>query len=284
MNLARKNREFWHKETKAFRLNSQSGQAGIILVLITVVLVTISLSVASRSVTDISISKQEEETTRAYDAAEAGIEEALRQDIATLTSTGTYTDSITVDAINVDYSIEPQSDIEFLLEELEAVEIDVSGFTNDIDIEWGATGEVCNAADPRLPGSFASIEVTTIAGSVSTRFLYSGIGCNRSSVGILDGFDRVSPNPSSPTTTGYLWKVVRNMSGVDTIRIRAVYASTSVLVSAASGSLPTQSWIIHSEAQAPGGETRAVEVTQKAPAPPSIFDFVIFSGFGDLSK
>lgn len=57
--------------------NFQSGQILLITLLIMVVGLTISLAVIARSVTSIKISTQEEESQRAFYAAEAGLEEAL---------------------------------------------------------------------------------------------------------------------------------------------------------------------------------------------------------------
>jgi len=59
-------------------INKQSGQAVLIILLVMAVILTIALSVVSRSVTDISISRKEEEAARAFSAAEAGIEKVLK--------------------------------------------------------------------------------------------------------------------------------------------------------------------------------------------------------------
>lgn len=58
------------------------GQVLLIVVLIMAVALTVGLAVASRSLTDISISRQEEESARAFSAAEAGIEQAVGQSLA----------------------------------------------------------------------------------------------------------------------------------------------------------------------------------------------------------
>ena len=63
----------------SFRLQKNSGQILVIILLILAVALTVGLSVISRSFVDIQISQQEEESTRAFSIAEAGLEEALRQ-------------------------------------------------------------------------------------------------------------------------------------------------------------------------------------------------------------
>ena len=57
---------------------SQNGQILLIVVLTMVVALTVGLSIASRIVTELRLSKQNEESERAFQAAEAGIEESLR--------------------------------------------------------------------------------------------------------------------------------------------------------------------------------------------------------------
>lgn len=58
---------------------NEKGQAVIILLLIMVVGLTIGLSVVSRSILNVKLSTQSEESSRAFTAAEAGIEVALEQ-------------------------------------------------------------------------------------------------------------------------------------------------------------------------------------------------------------
>ncbi|MBN1168786.1 hypothetical protein JXA63_02750 [Candidatus Woesebacteria bacterium] len=55
----------------------QSGQALLIVLLVMAVALTVVMSSVSRSVTDISVSEVEKDSSRAFSAAEAGIEEAL---------------------------------------------------------------------------------------------------------------------------------------------------------------------------------------------------------------
>lgn len=56
---------------------NQTGQVLIILLLVTMVALTIGLAITQRSISDISISTRTEQSSRAFSAAEAGIESAL---------------------------------------------------------------------------------------------------------------------------------------------------------------------------------------------------------------
>ncbi|QQG40692.1 MAG: hypothetical protein HYV37_04010 [Candidatus Levyibacteriota bacterium] len=58
--------------------NSESGQTLLIVILIVVVSLTVGLSLASRSIVNLRISTEEDNSQRAFSAAEAGVEEALK--------------------------------------------------------------------------------------------------------------------------------------------------------------------------------------------------------------
>lgn len=60
-------------------IRSQKGQVLLIVVLTMIVALTVGLSIASRTITNLKISKQNEESQRAFHAAEAGVEQALKQ-------------------------------------------------------------------------------------------------------------------------------------------------------------------------------------------------------------
>jgi Tfp pilus assembly protein PilX len=64
-------------EMKTCLRNNQNGQALLIVLLGMAVVLTLVLSIVSRSVTDVSITKRDEESLRAFSAAEAGVEQAL---------------------------------------------------------------------------------------------------------------------------------------------------------------------------------------------------------------
>ncbi len=60
------------------KLRKQAGgQALLLVVLVIGILMVVSLSIVARSVTDVSLTTKEEESLRAFSAAEAGVEEAL---------------------------------------------------------------------------------------------------------------------------------------------------------------------------------------------------------------
>ena len=60
-------------------MNNERGQIILVLVLVITVALAIGISVVQRSLSDISTSTKVEESSRAFSAAEAGIERALKE-------------------------------------------------------------------------------------------------------------------------------------------------------------------------------------------------------------
>lgn len=59
-------------------INSSKGQTLIIVILTLIIALTIGLSLASRTITNLRLSRQGEESSKAFQAAEAGVEEILQ--------------------------------------------------------------------------------------------------------------------------------------------------------------------------------------------------------------
>lgn len=75
----------------SFDKNRKSGQAVLIILLTVSVILVIGFSVASRSVTDIKLSQQTEESTRVFWAAQAGLEQAIKANTSVADSTNPST-------------------------------------------------------------------------------------------------------------------------------------------------------------------------------------------------
>src|SRR4029077_12199212 len=73
-------------------LAGRSGQTAIFIFVLLLVGMTIAISVAGRTIRDFKSSGSSDFSSRAFSAAEAGAEEALRQDLTSVT-TGTYVNS-----------------------------------------------------------------------------------------------------------------------------------------------------------------------------------------------
>jgi len=99
----------------------KKGQAALIVLLVVAVALGFGLSTISRSTTELKISKQEQEASRAFNAAEAGIEEALR----TLIS-GDIDIGEGEDIINVNYEVEGLDSLEGVFAENESAQVNLA--------------------------------------------------------------------------------------------------------------------------------------------------------------
>lgn len=103
---------------------SQRGQILIIFLLILVVGLAVVLSVASRSITDIRITTTSDESNRAYFAAEAGVEEALRR----IEKSG-----VTNIEADLDFTAINQTKAKIKAKDLDATGVDAYEFQNSVE-------------------------------------------------------------------------------------------------------------------------------------------------------
>lgn len=254
------------------KFRHQSGQVGVAILLTMTVLLTMGLSIASRSTEDLFLSEQQSESARVFNAAEAGVEDALAAnfDFEGQSRTGSFTG---ISDTTVDYSVTKQNVLETRLFEGVTVKVDVddslddSGLTSNRNIllEWSKETD-CSSQDP------ASLIISVFyndAGTVRARYYAYG-ACDRS-----DGFTL-----GSNGTNGYYRQVTLPLQTGDLfVRVKTVYNDTHIRVSGVGWTLPVQAYNIRSEAKnVLGNETRAVEVNKTLDAAPSVMDYALFSG------
>lgn len=249
------------------RLNSDSGssgQVGVITLLIMAVLLTVGLSTAINTTQDVTLSQQEAESTRVFNAAEAGLEEALSS-YTSGDSQGTLTNIADVD---VDYSLTEINQLELRLFEGTSVAVDVTGAAagDALEVTWSREDD-CGAANP------ASILATIFYDDAgTTRARYQGLAsCDRS-----DGFALAN----SVSVDQYRRQgTVALQPGDIQVRLRPVYADTHLRIAGSGWTLPVQGVQVFSEAKNQlGNETRSVQINRSLPTAPSVMDYALVSG------
>lgn len=246
--------------------NSQSGQIGVVILLIMVVILTVGLSVASRTTQETFLSTQSSESARVFNAAEAGVEEALSLDLDSLTQDVTTGSVDTVDDTTVDYSIRREAALETQLFRGVSVGINVEGVTtgNGITVDWSR--EAC----ANNPASFVAAIYSNDGSGTKVRYRTLG-NCARG-----DGFEQASGLGGNPYNFRFTLPLLTNDR---LVRLQPVYNDTQARISGSGWILPTQFYRIRSEARNElGDETRIVEVNRTLPAAPSIFDYALYSG------
>jgi hypothetical protein len=283
-------------------VKSNSGQALLVILLIMAVVLTIGLATISRSITDIKISEQTDDSARAFSAAEAGIEALLS---GAVDGTGLTFDSTTkVVTLKTDITgtsfLYPQA-----LGKNEIATIWLSEFDNDtkkyknflnttannlITVAWGNENAVAD-------------QDTTPALEVSLYYDNSGAKVAKF---LLDPFTSRENNFCKTDTTNcanisnfvspaglYGDKNLKFKADIDVsslgaglnmyfARLRLLYNDTAHYIGLSTNNLPKQGIKIAATGTS-NQATRKVEVYRLNPAPPDIFDFALYSG-GSLVK
>ena len=290
---------------KSLFKSNQSGEIILIILLVMAVGLTIGLAVASRSITDIRLSNQIEESSRAFSAAEAGIEEILKTGLVGSTSLsgtigGTDYDvqlnslSATNDIFNFPTEIsEGDTQTVWLVEQ----KADGTG-PDDSNIEYASnTITIC----------WVDLESGVIpAVEVSLLFKKNSDGSYRIARGAFDpdnsrsggnGFSNAQNGDRCGfTESTQYWEQI-NFNSFDpsvnfqqnqdipiALRIRPVYVATKIGVKAGSGGIiPEQGKSIISTGQTGSGVERRWNVVQTYASPNDIFDYTVWST-NDLTK
>ncbi len=277
----------------------ENGQALLIMVLVMAVALTIGLAVISRSLTDIKISRQEEQSARVFSAAEAGIEEALKAGAAPAPFVVNNIDVVVKQAgqgggTQFAFPQEVnQGDTQtiWLVNHTAGGDLDPSGSYagTHINVYWGNEGTADDTA------TTPALEVTVIynnSGFKVGRYAFDPRMTRRSTTGFaaptnigsftIDGkkfrymADISLPTPYPPASTYYA------------LRLKLLFNDVAHMLGAEAavggGNLPSQGNCYESTAKDSGtGSTNRVQQCQFFKAPPGIFDYVLFSE-GDLAK
>lgn len=288
-------------------MKRESGQALVIVLLSLAVVLTIVLFILARSTTDIAVSSRSAEATRAFSAAEAGVENALVIGIGGSGTVGNANYSANVSDFAVgqtsfNYPIELYSGdsmtIWFVSHDSKGNIIPCTG-TNcfagtAIEPCWGKDSAI-DATTPAIelsvfyeatPGDISTLRIgrTTYdpnGGRIGGNKFNQTFGLNCSVSGASYGFkksinfaDLGIPGSSYNTPGGLLFARLRMFYNSDLpqpVGISVVGTNGSVL--------PSQGTNIDSTGQA-GESNRRVNVFQGWPEPPEVFDFAIYSSTG----
>lgn len=256
--------------------SSQSGQIGLIVILTMVVILTIGLSVASRSSQEVEIASQEENSTRVFNSAESGIEEALS---AILTAeeagdtSGLTGGSASSDGINRKHTIALSDSLETQLAEGVSTQINLtSNPSGTLNIQWSR--ESCG----QTPAALLISVFSTNAGVITATQYGVNINCNPRSG---DNLEVASGSLTSPYNGSYNLALSVNDQY---IRIKPLYNGTDIFI-ASSPLVDEAQYNIQSQAQneSDSKETSAISAKRTLPAAPGFMDYALVSG-GNIVK
>jgi Tfp pilus assembly protein PilX len=288
------------RSQKRVARSSQSGQIIVITLLILLVSALVVLAVASRSLTDVNISRTQDESSKAFAAAETGVEEAVEKIRGGLTSYET-TDAITLaSSAKYTYKYAEQSgdtsgkayiSATPLVADLQTFQVYLAKRGDLAPVYNGATICILWGNDETPDEDEPAIEASVIykIGLPDTKIVRSFIS--------YDGRDgsEIANGGCSKTTLAENnnINVTRNFkrahllslpSGgqLQLLRLRLLYGKQVShyigVVPTGSSNLPPQGYKIESTGSTAGGTTRKVVVFQSYPSLPAIFDFALYDG------
>jgi Tfp pilus assembly protein PilX len=273
-------------------MRTQKGQVVLITLLVLTIATTVALSLISRTTTDSTITAQAEESSRAFSAAEAGIEDALKRGIEAngayvLTPGVSY--NVDVESIGAAVGLYefPKKTLKGVTETLWLTGHDASGAINEADATryMASTIGICWTSETITPAlavtvlykssADGSYRVAKMAYDPNTlrsppnlftqTYTPGGCGGNTNTAYREDlNFTAFTPaiNPASDVLIA--------------LRIRPLYSDTKIWIDSVSV-LPLQGNKIKSTGTTNTGTNRKIVVYQQYRAPSTVFDAAIYS-------
>lgn len=267
----------------------KNGQVLLISLLVLSIATTVALSLIGRSTTDVSISNQINESSRAFSAAEAGIEESLKTGMGTnvpqvLTSGVTYTVSKADIGGATGAYIFPKKINPGTTETLWLVNHNADGTLVETPT-YTATGiDVCWSQETIMPAMIVSVVYKTAGGEYRVAKGAYDPNATRALTNKFSGVTSSSGGCGTGTGTTYKQTVTFGDLSInpalDTLlmlRLQPVYSDAIFGVNAGSSPLPLQGAKLESSGVSGAGVTRKIVVYQQYRSPPAIFDSVIYS-------
>ncbi len=267
----------------------EQGQVLLITLLVLAVATTIALSLIGRATLDLSMSNQLEESTRAFDAAEAGIEQALKS------GSGTGGSTVLSPGINYEVNVNfiggtpgvylvahatPKDVTEtvWLVNHLADGTLDETPvYTSPtINVCWsqGTTPAALVAAIFYKEGTDQSYQVARVAVDPLNRannFDTSGITTNGCGLSYYQKTINFAAAPLNLTLAG------ATRDTLLALRIRPMYADATIAVDGGVIAIPRQGNVIESTGSTDTGISRKVVVYQQYRSALTVFDSVIHS-------
>jgi len=202
------------------------------------------VAVISRSVTDVGVSTQEEDRARSFSAAEAGVEDALRQDLSLIADSGSLSFSVGGQETTTKYTVTKLTNVTSRLDPGQVLTIDWSKGT-------GTSAAVTWIGDSSCQPGYPQLITTSITSDATPQVTFV--------------VDDVSPAQISKIGNDRL------------VRLRFIGCPTGVTVN---GNGPLSFYNVDSTGES-GQSTSRVKVTRSEPGAIGLMDFAVFSG-GDI--
>lgn len=258
-------------------MRNQSGQVGIIVLLISAIILVVGLSIANRTIKESQVNIAQEDTARVFSTAESGIQQALGNIFQFESDqNGQLPSEFSFEDANLNQvSITSAPTFTGFVPDRSALEVRITdNQTGNLTIHWSQTSCVQGAANLLIghyfnEGSGYDVRYHMI-GNCQQASDQSLIGASASSVG--------------PYQFQYTYAIDASANQNSFIRIIPLGQGTDLQISGGSNLIASAQYTILSLAQMPDGSSaKAIEVKRSLPAAPAFMDFALVSG-GDLEK
>jgi Tfp pilus assembly protein PilX len=269
------------------RKKYHSGQIALIALLVLAIATTVGLSLIARTTTDVSVTRNIEESTRAFSAAEAGIEETLKSGVA---SAGTIDPTLGVSYITAiapatggvgNPFVFPQKTLSENTETVWLVAHDPStGMIIETPTYTANTIDVCWSSESITPAIVISVLYKTGSAYQVAKAAYDPDGSRANNFSAPTALTGGCTGTNTTyrgriTFTNFVPAINPASDTLIALRIRPVYSGTLIAIAPAQN-LPNQGNRIQSEGTA-SGVNRKIIVYQQYRAPESIFDYAVYS-------
>lgn len=258
----------------------RKGQITILVLLLGLMGLTVALSSASRSLSDLKQVSYVDFGTKALAAAEAGLQYGLNQ----LSGEGSNTGSISVSGVNVNYQVDTSTENVVVTPVMgidSVVQLDLSTVNSNtkfFDIFWQGAGQ---------------IEAIVLDKNNSIRrFAFNAYGNSGHGFSSSYAISDVSNCPSSCNGSSYqscTGAMVDFQSNDKLLRIKTLTNPTPILVCALNAGksridIAAPVTTVTATATTANGTVKKVQVVKTPAVVPAIFDYVLFSNSGGISK
>ncbi|MBP7768387.1 pilus assembly PilX N-terminal domain-containing protein [Candidatus Woesebacteria bacterium] len=271
-------------------VSGQPGQVAVVVLLIMAVMLVVVYSLATRTTEEINLSGQEQDSTRVFNAAETGVEQALSESknyFATVDANGSATGAVDSSQLpantSATFSITAQTGLITKIVQGSTATVFVEPTSTSMTIYWSASTQACNAKASLI---FAIYYDTN-------KVAYEAVkpNCVGYDAAKATGFNKDMVSAGSWASGNGLTLQQRYILQLPTatypnhtmVRITAVYADADISISG----VDSQAYEIKSEATSisdgASAERSAIKVVRTRPAPPQVFGYSVYSG-GSLAK
>lgn len=264
---------------------NERGQILLVVVLTTIVALTVGLSVASRTITNLKISKQNEESQRAFQAAEAGVEKVIQQtgnqnelcpnDKCSLSNGSTFTTKITQESGSVPFllnngeAIVQNTGQDVWLSHYPDYSSPTNGVTSPVTIRWQNGQNVCNGTGSSV---VPAIEVVLLTGDSADPTVVKHV--YDSCPGRISGSE--NPGGAGPAIEGVNFTSSATLSNSNMLIMKIIPLFNSVKIGI-EGNMPSQGNVIESVGTSGETQRKIVYFESYPQLPPEIFPYVIMS-------